>query len=134
MMLAQKQGLVLGMNVDEVIAQLSQHFVVHRRVVHERTGLSLRSDFTTDNHLVVVIQIVFLEPCLQMVIPDFVSGLDHAFPPFVPDDRGVHPLAERQSHGSQQNGLARPGLSRNDREPGLQRYPCLLNQGIIGYI
>ena len=64
----QLAGLMLRMDIDQAVAQFLQFLEVDRTVVDERPRLSGRQDFTPNDSLFFIVQVVGLEERLKVVV------------------------------------------------------------------
>ena len=120
------EGLVLGVDVENMRSQLPQERQLDRSVVDESTAFCRRQNLATDDKPVVEVDISLGKEVFELKAGNVEMGLDHTLLLLVGQNRSIGTLAQEQAQGSQHDGLAGTGLAGDGDKPVLE-----LNVGAV---
>ena len=119
---SEQQVLVLGVDIDESVAEFLEDAERHGRVVDEGAALARSRQFASDDALAAVeVEVVLSEEICERwvftsacVVRHVEFGFDNATLCPNLDGSGVGPLSAQQSQCAEDNGFSRTCLARDD--------------------
>ena len=101
MALSHQQRLMLGVNIDQPLSDRPQGRQLHRQVVHIGPTFTGRSDHTSNQTRLFVINIERLEQLFEMVSTQIKLCLDHTVALWIAQHTALYSIPENQPQGSQ---------------------------------
>ena len=114
----EKQGFVLGVDVDQPAGKLREHADGDRFVIHERSGPSALPEHTADNEIAPVpVHTVGIEDFAdRRIVLDMEFSFDDAVLRIFPNHGSIRLGSQEKGKGTQDYGLACSCLPGNNDE------------------
>ena len=130
--LPEQEVLMLRMDVDEVAAELAQQGQLHGRVVDEGTALACGVDLASDDGGAgVVLEVVLGKEGFEVIGGDVELCLDDALAGTAAHGLGVGSLAEDETEGAHDDGLAGACLAGDDGEALARVELEMIDEGVV---
>ena len=129
--LVQQQILMLRVHVYQAFTQLFHLRQGYRTVIDKCPALSRSGKLASEDALIIILQLLFLEEGLYMISRNVEMRLDDALRRSLADRLYVGPLTQQQADSPQNDGLSGSRLAGNDRKTLFKTNVKLLYQRII---
>ena len=122
------------MDVDQLAPNLLEGLEGDGGVVDEGPAFLLGAQLATQDALAVEIQVMAVKKAFQVVSVQLKLRFHHAFHLLVEQHARVGAVAQHESQGSQQDGLACAGLAGNHAEAFSEVDRQFPDEGIVPYV
>src|SRR4030042_2558729 len=119
------------MNINQFQTKFPELVKADWGIVNECSGFATRDNFSSDNRIILIINVIFSEVRLQSIFLDFKNPLHYTFLLFIHHYSSISTLPKKKGECAQQNRFTGSGLSCDYTETRTKSYLKLLDQGII---